>query len=77
MTLYEQIVNALHDGKAFSFDHNGMLPYVNIDTLPIDCPRTDLAMLGYFVQQWASKSIHKENSIISFVVSKDKIKIYY
>lgn len=77
MTLYEQIVKAVNDGKSFSADHNGMLPYVNIDTLPIDCPRTDLAMLGYFVQQWASKSVHKENSIISFIVSNDKIKIYY
>lgn len=77
MTLYEQIVKAVNDGKSFSADHNGLLPYVDISVLPIDCPRTDLAMLGYFVQQWAIKSIHTENSIISFIVSEDKIKIYY
>lgn len=77
MTLYNQIVKAVSEQKSFSFDHNGILPFVDIDVTPIDCPRTNLSMLGYYIQLWAMNSIHRENSVISFVVTEDKIKIYY
>lgn len=77
MPLYEKIIETISTGQSFSANHNGITVFTPIEVLPIDCPRTDKAMIGYFIQAWAAASIYRENSIISFIVGDDKVKIYY
>lgn len=77
MSLFSTIVEAIRQGKTFSANHQGLIPYKHLDGLVISAPRAEEGMIAYVTQMWASKSIHQDNPFITYVVTDTHVKIYY
>lgn len=77
MPLINTLFMAIQKGEPFSANHNGLLPYQKIETEAAWCPSDDIKLVGYIVQQWATKSLYHDNSFITFEPDGERVKIYY
>lgn len=78
MSLFTKILNHIEqEGGQFSATHIGITLYQKKDVIHVTCALNNVGMIAYHVQEWAKKSIHENDSLISFVVELDHIKIYY
>lgn len=77
MSLINQILEAVKKGTSFSANHNGIQIYRPLDVIPVSCRKDHEGAIHYFTQEWAKKSIHHEDSVISFLITDDLIKMYY
>lgn len=77
MSLINTILEEVKKGTSFSANHNGILPYKSIETEPAFCPPDNEDWIKYCVQEWAKKSIYHNDSVISFLITDDQVKMYY
>lgn len=77
MSLIKTILEEIKKGASFSANHNGIIPYRPIETEAAYCPPDNENWIKYCVQEWAKKSIYHDDSVISFLVTEDQVKMYY
>lgn len=78
MSLFIKILHHIeHEGGEFSATHMGITRYHKKDVIHTTCDINNVGMIAYHVQEWAKRSVHENDSVISFVVDLDHIKIYY
>lgn len=77
MSLIKQITEAIEKGVSFSANHKGIQIYRPLDVIPVSCRKDHEGAVHYFTQEWAKKSIYHEDSVISFLITEDQIKMYY
>lgn len=77
MSLINKILAEIKNGASFSANHNGIIPYRHIETEPAYCPPDNEDWIKYVVQEWAKKSIYHNDSVISFLITEDQVKMYY
>lgn len=74
---FQQIMDAIDEGKKFSWNFQGLTGFRNTDRLVHVIPEPNEASIGWILQQFCIKALYDAELVISFEQSPEGLKIYY
>ena len=74
---FQQIMDAINEGKKFSWNFQGLTGFRNTDRLVHVIPNPSEASVGWILQQFCVKALYDAELVISFEPSDEGLKIYY
>lgn len=74
---FQQIMDAIDEGKKFSWNFQGLTGFRNTDRLVHVIPEPNEASIGWILQQFCIKALYDADLVISFEQSPEGLKIYY